>query len=106
MIFRSKAPLRISFAGGGTEVAPYRDEFGGVVLNATIDKYSYGTIKIRNDRNITVKSLDYDIVAKYNLDDDIQYDGELDLVKAVIKNVSNDRNQGFEFFLHSDAPPG
>ena len=49
---------------------------------------------------------DYDIVAKYNVDDELAYDGELDLVKAVIKHLSNGSRQGLEFFLHSDAPPG
>ena len=38
-IFRSKAPLRISFAGGGTDVSPYPEEKGGAVLNCTIDKF-------------------------------------------------------------------
>lgn len=85
MIIRSKAPLRISFSGGGTEVSPYKDEYGGVVLSATIDKYAYGSLRARDDRQIAVTSLDYDIVAKYNLDEEMTYDGELDLVKAVIK---------------------
>lgn len=106
MIIRSKAPLRISFCGGGTDVSPYKDEYGGVVLSATIEKYAYGSLRLREDRNITVTSLDYDIVAKYHLDDDMHYDGELDLVKAVIKNLNNGFKQGFDFFLHSDAPPG
>ncbi len=106
MIIRSKAPLRISFCGGGTDVSPYKDERGGVVLSATIDKYAYGTLRLRADRQITVKSLDYDIVAKYNLDEEMNYDGELDLVKAAIKNLNNGYRQGFDFFIHSDAPPG
>jgi len=108
MIIRSKAPLRISFSGGGTEVSPYKDEYGGVVLSATIEKYAYGSLRLRDDRNVTVKSLDYDIVAKYNLDDEMNYDGELDLVKAVIKNkhLNKGYEKGFDFFIHSDAPPG
>ena len=106
MIIRSKAPLRISFAGGGTDVSPYLEERGGVVLSATIDKYAYGSLRLRDDRTITVQSLDYDIVAKYYLDDEMNYDGELDLVKAVIKNMSNGHKLGLDFFIHSDAPPG
>ncbi len=106
MIIRSKAPLRISFSGGGTEVSPYKDEYGGVVLSATIDKYAYGSLRLRDDRNVAVTSLDYDIVAKYNLDAEMNYDGELDLVKAVIKNLNKGYKQGFDFFIHSDAPPG
>ncbi len=108
MIIRSKAPLRISFSGGGTEVSPYKDEYGGVVLSATIEKYAYGSLRLRNDRNVTVKSLDYDIVAKYNLDEEMNYDGELDLVKAVIKNKALNKGfeRGLDFFIHSDAPPG
>jgi D-glycero-alpha-D-manno-heptose-7-phosphate kinase len=106
MIIRSKAPLRISFSGGGTEVSPYKDEYGGVVLSATIDKYAYGSLRRRDDRNVAVTSLDYDIVAKYNLDTEMDYDGELDLVKAVIKNLNKGYKQGFDFFIHSDAPPG
>lgn len=106
MIIRSKVPLRISFAGGGTDVSPYKEEHGGIVLNATIDKYAYASLKLRNDRNITVTSLDYDIVAKYNLEDDVKSAGELDLVKVVIKSLDNGYRHGFDFFLHSDAPPG
>lgn len=106
MIIRSKAPLRISFAGGGTDVPPYVHERGGVVLSATIDKYAYTSLRLREDKNITVQSLDYDIVAKYHVDDELIYDGELDLVKAVLKNMCSENGQGLDFFMHSDAPPG
>ncbi len=106
MIIRSKAPLRISFSGGGTDISPYKDEYGGVVLSATIDKYAYGSLRLRPDREITVQSLDYDVVAKYRLDGDMKYDGELDLVKAAIKNMNNGYPRGMDFFIHSDAPPG
>ena len=44
MMVRSKAPLRISFAGGGTDVPPYPQERGGVVLSATINKYVYSSL--------------------------------------------------------------
>lgn len=107
MIIRSRAPLRISFAGGGTDIEPYASEQGGMVLSTTIDKYAYGSMRFRDDRQITVTSLDYDIVAKYSLDEPLTPDGKLALVKAVIARLNRaNRDQGLDFFLHSDAPPG
>lgn len=106
MIIRSKAPLRISFCGGGTDISPYMDEYGGVVLSATIDKCAYGSLRTREDSSIRVQSLDYDIVAKYNLERVLEYDGELDLVKAVVNTLNGTSKTGLDFFIHSDAPPG
>jgi len=103
-IIRSRAPLRLSFAGGGTDVEPYPQERGGVVLSATIDKYAYASLRPRQDGQIRVESLDYDIVAKYNVDEKLPYDGELDLVKAVVRTLGG--GNGLELFLHTDAPPG
>jgi D-glycero-alpha-D-manno-heptose-7-phosphate kinase len=107
MIIRSKAPLRISFAGGGTDVPPFPQLRGGVVLSATINKYAYGTLIPDNHSGVlTVQSLDYDIVAKYKTDEDYEYDGKLDLVKAAIRRILKEDDRGIQLFLHSDAPPG
>ncbi len=104
MIYRSRAPLRISFCGGGTDVSPYVEERGGVVLSTTINKYAYCSLIPREDEEISAQSLDYDVVAKYNRREGPQYDGELDLVKAVISKVG--APTGLNLFMHSDAPPG
>jgi len=104
MIIRSKAPLRISFGGGGTDVPPYPEERGGVTLNTTINKYAYSTIMPSNDGEIKVTSLDYDIVAKYGPGKRLPYNGELDLVKATINKMGLE--EPIHLFLHSDAPPG
>jgi D-glycero-alpha-D-manno-heptose-7-phosphate kinase len=104
MIVRAKAPLRISFCGGGTDVMPYPQEKGGVVLSATIDRYAYASLVEREDDQIQIQSLDYDIVAKYNVNELLPYDGELDLIKAVVKHYQPQK--GLNLFIHSDAPPG
>ena len=118
--YRSRAPLRISFAGGGTDVSPYADERGGLVLNATIDKYAYATLRETGTPQITIESLDYQMIQKFDLDQPLVYDGQLDLVKAAIRRLNGqDKNhaggseqinhlygRGFELLLHTDAPPG
>jgi D-glycero-alpha-D-manno-heptose-7-phosphate kinase len=118
--FRSRAPLRISFAGGGTDVSPYADERGGLVLNATIDKYAYATLQETETSQITIHSLDYQMIQKFDLDQPLVYDGQLDLVKAAIRRLNNPglsdetvknpvinlHGRGFELLLHTDAPPG
>lgn len=104
VLIRSKAPLRISFAGGGTDVSPYCDERGGAVISATIDRYAYCSISPRQDKEITIKSLDYGKEEKWTANGMFDYDGNLDLIKAVLNHF--DVKQGFDMFLHCDAPPG
>ncbi|MCE5296058.1 MAG: GHMP kinase [Euryarchaeota archaeon] len=104
ILIRSKAPLRISFAGGGTDVSPYCDERGGAVISATIDRYAYCSISPRHDREISIKSLDYGREEKWTANGLFAYDGNLDLIKAVLNHF--DVKQGFDMFLHCDAPPG
>lgn len=101
---RARAPLRLSFAGGGTDVSPYLEEHGGAVISATIQKYAYGTLSPRDDDTIEVRSLDLDTTARFDTDEEFTYGGDLDLVKVVLDNFSPE--QGLDMFLHSDVPPG
>ena len=56
MIIRSKAPLRLGLAGGGSDVSPYSDIYGGLVLNATINLYTYCTIEEIAEDEIVINS--------------------------------------------------
>jgi len=103
-IIRAKAPLRISFGGGGTDVSPYYEERGGVVLSMTIDKYAYATIMPRDDERIVIRSIDFDSTVELTTGEEPLYDGNLDLVKAAIKRLGT--RSGFSLLLHCDVPPG
>ncbi len=102
--FRARAPLRLSFCGGGTDVSPYPEEHGGVVLSATINQYAYASLRPRRDSRLTLASLDYDIVADYDHPRRLRFDGSLDLIKAVVKALRVRR--GADLWVHTDAPPG
>jgi D-glycero-alpha-D-manno-heptose-7-phosphate kinase len=108
MLFRAKAPLRVSFAGGGTDVEPFPTREGGLVLNATINRFAYGTLRPRRDDQIHIESVDFGSSARYGFGDVLAFDGKLDLVKAAIRRLGRPEgaSTGFDMFLHSDAPPG
>ena len=106
-IFRAKAPLRVSFAGGGTDVAPFPEREGGVVLSATINRFAHGTLRPRLDDRISVESLDLDMALEYGAHEPVSYDGRLDLVKAAIRRVATlETPRGVDLFLDTAAPPG
>jgi D-glycero-alpha-D-manno-heptose-7-phosphate kinase len=106
MNYRARAPLRISFAGGGTDVPPFPQQEGGLVLNATIDRYAYGMLRPRRDRQIRIESADFGLSLSYHADERPVFDGKLDLVKAAIRKVGDGSAPGFDLFLHTNAPPG
>ncbi len=106
MLIRAKAPLRIGFAGGGTDVPPFPEREGGCVLSATINKYSFGMLRPTEEQQISIRSVDFGLSLNYEIQDDLIYDGKLDLVKAAIRKLQGKNGAGFELFLHSDAPPG
>lgn len=107
MIIRARAPLRISFAGGGTDVPPYCDEREGAVLAATINRYACTTLIPGRDK-VNLKSLDYDVSVTYDLADPFVFDGQLDLAKGVLRHFRQENGlfNGLEVYLHNDAPPG
>jgi len=108
VIIRARAPLRISFAGGGTDVWPYYEQQGGAVLSATINRYAFATLEPRQDSSVTVDSIDYDLTVSFDLNDPVVYDGQLDLAKGVVRHFQQSGRlaRGADIRLHNDAPPG
>lgn len=109
MIIRSKAPLRLGLAGGGTDVSPYSDLYGGLVLNATINLYAYCTIEETNDGFIHIISDDFESDEKFPLASFIEPDGPSKLVKGVYNRIHRDYKislQSFKITIFSDAPVG
>lgn len=110
MIIRSKAPLRLGLAGGGTDVSPYSEEFGGYVLNATIDMYSYCTIEVTDDGMVSFYAADREEYCEIASAEYIELNGTLDLHKGVynrvVKQFNNSRPLSFKMTTYSDAPAG
>ncbi len=106
-IIRTKAPLRISFAGGGTDLPSYYEEHGGAVLSSTINRYAFVSLSPRDDLHIQLRSLDFDLTVKYHLNDEPAYDGVLDLAKATMGRLNvRENGAGLDLDLQSDAPAG
>lgn len=104
--FRARAPLRISFAGGGTDVPPFPSDEGGCVLSATIDRYAYGSLDPRTDRMVTIESVDFKTTTEMTLDGEILNDGSLDLIKSAVRRFGREGTDGYDLVLRSSAPPG
>ncbi len=105
-LVRAKAPLRISFAGGGTDVPPFPEREGGCVLSSTINRYAWGTLRPRDDGQICINSLDFGVSLAYASREALTYDGQMDLAKAAINRLAGEHRAGYDLFLHTDAPPG
>lgn len=109
MIIRSKAPLRLGLAGGGSDVSPYSDIYGGLILNATINLYAYCTIEETNDGLISINSYDSDCHKTFPSALQLDIDGEASLIKGVYNRVVRDFNfspLSFKITTYNDAPAG
>ncbi len=109
MIYRSKAPLRIGLAGGGTDVSPYCDLYGGAILNATISLYAYATIEPLDEPKIIIEAVDRGEMVSYNLSASLPVDGTLDLAKGAYNHIVNNYGpvpSGFKLSTLVDAPAG
>lgn len=109
MLIRAKAPLRISFAGGGTDLSSYCDYHTGYILNACINMYAYATIRPLDNGKIIFKAEDRGEYLELNSSGKLHYDGKLDLLKAVYNRVVKDftkESLSFELTTYVDAPAG
>ncbi len=109
MIHRSRAPLRLGLAGGGTDVSPYSDLYGGTILNATISMYAYASITPRNDGKIKIIAYDRNESYEFDSNEQLPINGQLDLSKGVYNRIVKDFKTGplsFEISTYVDAPPG
>jgi len=109
MIIRSKAPLRLGLAGGGSDVSPYSDIYGGLVLNATINLYAYCTIEETADNMISISSYDAEVCKSYPSALSLDIDGEASLIKGTYNRIIRDFKLpplSFKITTYNDAPAG
>jgi D-glycero-alpha-D-manno-heptose-7-phosphate kinase len=109
MIIRSKAPLRLGLGGGGTDVSPYSDLYGGAILNATVSLYAYATIEPGHDNIIVIRSIDKDTTLELPSSEYLETDGQLDLIKGVYNRIIRDyklKALSFTITTYVDAPAG
>jgi len=103
-LIRSRAPVRIDFAGGWTDVPPFSAEVGGFVVNAAVTRYAYATLIPHPDGDYRLESGDYDTYVEARDIRQMEYDGNLDLLKAAVRRM--DLQLGGHIITRSDAPPG
>lgn len=100
-----RTPVRISFAGGGTDIPSYYLKHGGLVLSTSIDKYFYTVLTEREDGRIQIISSDLKSLESIEQIERMQFgDTDLEIPFAVFKHLG--RNIGVNLFLASEVPPG
>lgn len=109
MKIRSKAPLRIGLAGGGTDLNTYCDKHTGYVLNATISLYVHCTIEERDDDKILFESTDIEQSLEVKSEKHLPLDGHMDLYKGIYNRIIKDyakKPLSFSISTYSDVPSG
>ena len=100
---RARAPVRISFGGGGSDLTHYFADEAGAVINSTVSLYSHATLRLRDDLRIIVHSSDLNATLEAtDLSDALQQTGAFGLIQALLKVVHPEF--GFDLYLRSDFP--
>jgi D-glycero-alpha-D-manno-heptose-7-phosphate kinase len=108
-MYRSKAPLRIGLAGGGTDVSPYSELYGGAILNATVSLFAHANIEPIPEKEIIIEAIDRKEEQRFVLDTDLPIDGKLDLLKGVFNRIQRLYGlpaTGLRLSTFVDAPAG
>ncbi len=100
----ARAPTRISFGGGGTDLEAYYARYGGLVISTTINKYFYTIITMEGSDELQLISADYRSLFRHSRYKDLYWDGDLALPKAILHHFGARR--GINLFLASEVPPG
>ena len=100
----ARAPVRISFGGGGTDLEAYYSRFGGIVVSATIDHYAYTILSAGNRDSLEIAWADYSTFYRQPICEDLIWDGDLALPKAIVHHFG--LKDGLNAFLASQIPPG
>ena len=109
MIIRSKAPLRLGLAGGGTDITNYYNLYGGFVLNATVDMYAYCTIEPNDTGKVEFIAADIDKKETYKAEEKLPISTFLPLHTGIYNRIVNDFTKkplAFKMTTYSDAPAG
>ena len=103
----ARAPVRISFAGGGTDIPAYYQQYGGLVISTSINKYFYVLINDLGIGDSQIISADYQSVFSVEegeLSNDLIWDGDLALPKAIMAQFG--ARSGENIFISCEVPPG
>lgn len=100
----ARAPVRLSLAGGGTDLPAYYLRYGGAVVSTTIDKYFYAILTVNADETIQITSSDYRTFYRHDSDAPMLFDGDLSLPRAILHHFG--LTHGLSMFLASEVPPG
>ncbi|QQG40234.1 MAG: GHMP kinase [Candidatus Aenigmatarchaeota archaeon] len=104
MPIRSRAPMRISFAGGGTDVPPYCDEHGGYVVSGAIRLYAHTTLAPTGNREIVITSGDLLQTRRFASQESMTSNKDMDLLKAAVRGM-NTKGRGVDVSFFTEVPP-
>lgn len=104
----TRAPLRISFGGGGTDLPAYYERHGGLVVSAAITRYCFAVAGEPRNRAIRIRSADYHVRESFPHGMTPSVDGLLSLPKAAIEWFAPRglTERGVDLFLSAEVPPG